>query len=186
MNARTLLGVIIAAIATFLWGFLFWGASTLSYASWSATEDDAKTQAVLTELFPNPGYYSVPSLAQHTPEAFARLLDDGGVWATVNMDYTPPQSGDPTTLMLGFAHGVVVIFLLALLIMHSKSNRLRNALLAGLMAAVFSNVGDVIWWNYPLNWKLTIFVYDLGFWLIGGFVLSFFMRAQDAPPTGAT
>lgn len=181
MNTRTLLGILIAAIAAFLWGFLFWGASTLTYSSWSATADDAKTQAALAELFPESGYYTVPNHTQHTPDAFSALLDHGGVWATVNMDYNPPQQGDPANLLLGLGHNLVVMFLLALLIQHTTADRFRTALLAGLMAAVFSNFGDVVWWNYPIDWKLTIFTYDLGFWLIGGLVLSYFMRGQDVP-----
>lgn len=181
MTTRTLLGVLIAAVTTFLWGFLFWGASTLSYSSWSATADDAKTQAALTALFPTSGFYTVPNHTQHTPEVFGALLDNGGVWATVNMDYNPPQQGDPISLLLGLGHNVVVLLLLALLISHAPANRLRTALLAGLMAAVFSNFGDVVWWNYPISWKLTIFAYDLGFWLLGGLVLNHFMRPKEQP-----
>ena len=186
MNTRTLLGVLLAAFAAFLWGFAFWGASSLSYSGWSATQDDAEAQAVLEELFPATGYYTVPNHTQHSPEVFNGLLADGGVWATVNMDHSPPQQGDPTTLLLGFGHNLVVMFLLALLLLHAEPNRVRMALLAGLMAAVFSNIGDVVWWNYPVTWKLTIFLYDMGFWLIGGLILGYFMRGQDGAQPAAT
>ena len=79
-------------------------------------------------------------------------------------------------MAMGLAHNILVMFLLALLIKHMDSNRMRTALLVGLTATVFSNLGDVIWWNFPLDWKGTIMLYDLGYWIIGGFVLSYFMK----------
>jgi len=42
-------------------------------------------------------------------------------------------------------------------------------------------LGDVIWWNYPLSWKATLMIYDMGFWIIGGLVLTFFLRFADSP-----
>ncbi len=175
MTSKTLLGVVLAGILTFLWGFAFWGATTTPYQAWDSVNNDAEVQARLAELFPESGYYSIPSMTNNSPEQFSALTDSG-VWAMVNIDHSPPQQGDPIVLGLGLAHNIVVMFLLALLIKHVPSNRLRTALFVGVTAAVYSNMGDVVWWNYPLSWKGTIMVYDLGFWLLGGLVLSYSMR----------
>lgn len=175
MNTKVLLGVILAGVLTFLWGFAFWGATTTPYQGWKSVDNDADVQARLAELFPESGYYGVPSMTANSSEQFSALTDSG-VWAMVNIDHTPPQPGDPKTLGLGLAHNIVVMFLLALLIKHIPSNRLRSALFVGVTATVYSNLGDVIWWNYPITWKATLMVYDMGFWLLGGLILSYSMR----------
>ncbi len=175
MNRKALLGVVLAGVITFMWGFAFWGATAKPYQAWSSVDNDAQVQARLAELFPESGYYGIPSMSQNTSEGFGSLVNSG-VWAMVNIQHTPPQPGDPFVLGLGLALNILVMFLLALLIKHMHANRLRTALLVGITATIFSNIGDVIWWNYPLAWKTTIMVYDMGFWLLGGLVLSYFMR----------
>lgn len=175
MNGKTLLGVVLAGVITFLWGFAFWGATTMPYQAWNSVSNDADAQARLAELFPESGYYAIPSLTNNTPEEYV-TLSSSGVWATVNIDHSPAPPGDPAALGLGLAHNILVMFLLALLIKHMHSNRLRTALLVGITATVFSNLGDVIWWNFPLVWQGTIMMYDMGFWLLGGLVLNYFMR----------
>jgi len=175
MNGRTLLGVLLAAIITFVWGFAFWGATTTPYQSWNSVNNDAATQAQLAKLFPETGYYGIPSVTNNTAEESTALLQSG-VWATVNIDHNPSLPGDPVSLVTGLGLNVLVLFMLALLMKHMHANHLRTAILVGLTATLFSNLGDVIWWRYPLEWQGTIMLYDMGFWIIGGLVLSFFMR----------
>jgi len=179
MNGKTLLGVVLAGVATFMWGFAFWGATTIPYQVWESVPNDAATQAELARMFPKSGYYGIPSMANNSAEESASLLQSGA-WAMINIDHNPPLPGDVTTMGLGLIHNIVVMFLLALLIKHLHSNHLRTAILVGLTATVFHNLGDVIWWNYPLNWKGTLMLYDMGFWMVGGLVLSFFMRDSMA------
>ena len=175
MTTKSLIGVVVAGIAVFMWGFAFWGASTLGYSTWKSPANDAQAQAELASLFQQTGHYGIPSIANNTPEESAALLKSG-VWATVNIVHDPAPAGDPTSMLLGLAHNILVMFLLALLIKHMHANRLRTAVLVGLTATVFSNLGDVIWWNYPIEWKGTVMLYDMGYWVLGGLVLSYFMR----------
>ncbi len=177
MKTRTLIGVLVAGLAVFMWGFAFWGSSTVPYQVWDSVPNDAQTQTELARLFPQSGYYSIPSVANNSAEESAALLKTG-VWATVNIDHTPPLPGELASLLLGLAHCIVVMFLLALVFRHLGSNGIRTGFLIGLAATVFSNLGDVIWWNFPLKWQATIMLYDIGFWSIGGLVLGFFFRDQ--------
>ena len=185
MNTRTIIGVLVAGLAVFIWGFAFWGATTVPYQVWDSAPNDAQTQSELARLFPESGYYSVPSVANNSAEESAALLTSG-VWATVNIDHTPPQPGELTSLLLGLAHCIAVMFLLAILFTHFNSSGVRTAFLIGLAATVFSNFGDVIWWNFPLKWQATIMLYDIGFWIIGGLVLGFFVRNQNPTLNGET
>jgi len=186
MNGRTLIGVLVAGFVVFMWGFAFWGATTLPYQVWDSVPNDPQAQATLAKLFPESGYYSVPSVANNSPEEQMALLDSG-VWATVNIDHTPPQPGELGNMLFGLGHCMLVMLLLSLVLVHLGSKGIRTAFLVGLTATVFSNLGDVIWWNFPLDWKLTIMLYDMGFWIIGGLVLGFFIRDKaldEAPSAG--
>jgi len=178
MKARTLIGVLVAGIAVFMWGFVFWGATTVPYQVWDSVPNDVQTQTDLARLFPKSGYYSIPSVANNSPEESVALLQSG-VWATVNIDHNPPLPGELSNLLLGLAHCIVVMFLLAVVFTHLRSSGVRTAFVVGLTATVFSNLGDVIWWNFPLTWQATIMLYDIGFWVIGGLVLGFFFRNKE-------
>ncbi len=74
MNGRTLLGVVLAGIITFMWGFAFWGATTTPYEAWKSANNDADAQARLAELFPESGYYGIPSMTNNTAEEFTPPL----------------------------------------------------------------------------------------------------------------
>ena len=175
MSGRTFIGIAVAGFATFMWGFVFWGATTVPYKAWDSVANDAEVQSELARMFPQSGYYSIPSVTQNSAEESVALLNSG-VWATVNIDHDPSLPGDPANMGLGLVHNILVMFLLAVLMKHMQSNQMRTAILVGLTATAFSNLGDVIWWNFPLDWKLTIMAYDMGFWILGGFVLSYFVR----------
>jgi len=180
MNRRTLIGVIVAGFVVFMWGFAFWGATTAPYQVWDSVPNDPKVQSELAKLFPESGYYSIPSVTNNSPKELGALLDTG-VWATVNIDHSPPQQGNISNMLLGLGHCIVVMFLLAVLFTHLRATGIRTAFLVGLCASVFNTLGDVIWWNYPLSWKATLMIYDMGFWIIGGLVLTFFLRFADSP-----
>ena len=66
MNRKALLGVVLAGVITFMWGFAFWGATAKPYQAWSSVDNDAQVQARLAELFPESGYYGIPSMSQNT------------------------------------------------------------------------------------------------------------------------
>lgn len=62
------LAILAAAIAVFLWGFAFWGATALPYQTLQTAADDSAAQAALREYFPANGVYAVPSV-NHDQEA---------------------------------------------------------------------------------------------------------------------
>ena len=57
---KNILGVILAALAMFTWGFIYWGASPLPYQSWKHTNDDEAAGQALLEHFPESGTYYLP------------------------------------------------------------------------------------------------------------------------------
>ena len=64
---KTVLGIIATSFALYIWGFLYWGVSSMPYSSWKQTADDEQAQQVLSKHFPESGVYFVPGF-DHEPE----------------------------------------------------------------------------------------------------------------------
>ena len=52
---KTILGIVATTFALYIWGFLYWGVSTIPYSSWKQTADDEQTQQMMAEYFPESG-----------------------------------------------------------------------------------------------------------------------------------
>ena len=53
------IGIVLAAVAIFFWGFLYWGLNPLPSGSWKQTNDDVAAGKALLEHFPESGSKSV-------------------------------------------------------------------------------------------------------------------------------
>ena len=73
---QLVIGIIVASIAVFMFGFLFWGASQLPYRSWKSTPDDVTARQALREHFPEVGTYYVPGM-RHDDETLTELYEQG-------------------------------------------------------------------------------------------------------------
>ena len=47
---KTVAGVVLAGVVLWFWGFLFWGATNVPYASWKVPHDEAAAQQLVDEL----------------------------------------------------------------------------------------------------------------------------------------
>ncbi len=57
---RAILGISAAALAVYIWGFVFWGASGLPYSAWQKVDDEVAVGQVLKKHFPRDGVYAIP------------------------------------------------------------------------------------------------------------------------------
>ena len=100
-------GIVVTALALFVFGFLYWGANPLPYATWSDPPDSATAKAAVSEHFPSTGVYGVPRPGE-APD---------GVWAMIYVRHDMPQSlPDPGEMLKGFAHYLLVAGALALVL----------------------------------------------------------------------
>src|SRR5580692_2872338 len=60
---RTIIGVAIACVVLYVYGFLYWGMGPYKTMIWKHTRDDAAAGAALREYFPENGIYLVPGFA---------------------------------------------------------------------------------------------------------------------------
>src|SRR5436309_1824864 len=58
---RIILGVVLASVAMFFWGFLYWGINPLPYQTWKKAPNDEAVQSALMATLPESGIYHVPT-----------------------------------------------------------------------------------------------------------------------------
>ena len=187
--ARTVFGVIIAAIVIFVWGFVYWGFGPYPTLIWKHLKSGDEGRRALSLHFTERGTYFVPAQsddAQKTKEAY----EEGPV-AMVHMlapEGRPGPGEDMTMMGQGFVLNLVVIVLVALLLHNiaasqpSYMGRVGIVALAGVAASVLIDGGDVVWWQIPWEWKLYQAAYNVSVWIIAGLILAAFIKAPATEP----
>ena len=172
---RTTAGILVTAIALFVFGFLYWGVSPLPYTALNSAADQEAALGDIKRHFPDSGAYMVPAAAN------MELLAKGSQ-AVVYVDHEVPASQpDPAGMALGFLHNVLMALVLFLLLRHQDgmSQYLKTGALAGLAAVVVIEGSDVAWWLYPMSWKIHSAVYHLLCFVLAAALLGRFMPARQ-------
>ena len=177
---RLALPVLLATLAAYTWGFLFWGGMSLPYSVWEHADDDAAAGRALLEHFPERGSYFVPG--RHTDSATQERLYSAGPVAFVQMLAPNGRPMMDTSIMLrGFALTLIVALLLALLLrrvapaLPTYGSRVGFIAAVGVVAVVLVHGGDAVWWSTPLDWKLVQAAYDIVVVAVYGLVLARFI-----------
>jgi hypothetical protein len=179
-------GSFLAAVATFIFGALFW-TSPLPYGAVREVGSDSIAAALLARIFPDSGLYMLPSpsLSSTDPERYAELHREGPV-VTASVVHGAGEPMAAGTLAVGFLHQFVGCLLIGLVLLQvspalpSLGGRATFIALIGLTAAYWTNLGAVVWWRSPLGWELWNLVHDVVVWIIAGLVMARFTGA--APP----
>ena len=182
---KTILAVIVTALVIYIWGFLYWGVSTLPYSSWRQAADDTLAQEILAEHFPESGAYFVPGF-DHEQEALDTLYARGPT-AFVHIRHGESSQVEPARMVAGLALNLAFVALLAAFFRIAGAKEFRDfarlSTVAGLAAVILTNVGDMIWWRISVEWKVWQLVYDYSLWLIAGHLLGIFMKKPAAGET---
>lgn len=179
---KTIIGIIVTTLLLYIWGFVYWGVSTLPYSAWQQTPDDEAAQEMLIEHFPESGTYFIPGM-NNDPEVRTALYANGPT-GFVHIRHGGSLETDPTTMIAGFLLNLAVVILLVAFFKAAGAREFRDfarlSLAAGAVAVVAIDVGDMIWWQIPVEWKIWQLIYDFSLWLIAGHLLGIFMK-QPAP-----
>jgi hypothetical protein len=177
---RTILGIILATIACYFFGFLYWGLNPLPYTSWERTPDDEAAGQALLEHFPTSGTYYIPS-HDNDEATLARLHEAGPIgFVHITREGKPVMQSD--VMAKGFLLTFITSVLIALLLklagpaLPTYGAVLKFAALAGFTAAVMIDLGDSVWWHISWGWKLHMACYHVTSWVIAGLVLARFTR----------
>jgi hypothetical protein len=181
---RFVLGPLLAALAMFFWGFLYWGAPhAIPYKATHTVPDDAAAMEALQKAFPVSGYYLLPS-----PLKGSAQMQEGAKrgLAQVNIIKESLPAMDPKAMALGFLHCYLVALFLTVLLtrlapsFQCTSCRVRFAAMIGLLLALY-DFGQAIWWKHPIGWVSVAAFYNFTEFVIAGLVLAKFVTPKVNP-----
>ncbi len=176
-------GVVLAALAMFVWGFLFWGVPWPNPAYSHLSEaDEAALWETVRDHVPETGVYYLPDVQREGTMEAAVARHRQGPLAKVMVHAEGAEVMSAGVFIGGFLHMLVSAFLLALLlrgaapVLGSYGRRVAFVVLAGLAVAVWANLGEPIWNYHPWTHELTNAVYDWTSCIVAGLVLARFVR----------
>jgi hypothetical protein len=172
---RVLIGAIVAAIAMFVIGFLFYatplarlGAANLDNAAAAAV------QQTLAANLPGTGTYAIPGDA--TPEQ--TVMYGQGPIATVHYNSAGFPIADPGAIV----GGLILDFVIALLIgtaligidrrVPDFGSRSRLVVLFAIAGAAFVHLGKPIWYHHDLPHAIYAFVADTLALAVAGLIIA--------------
>lgn len=182
---KFVLAPVLAALAMFVWGFLYWGAPHhLPYKSLGSVADESATALAVGNFFPASGVYLIPSPLSGD-DKMAELMQRGPS-LEVHLRKEGMKAMDPAVLLAGYVHMLVIAVLLTGILCGLEKAferwtcRVKFCVGIGLLVAV-GDLGAAIWWHHAWGWTLALSVYDLGMYAIAGLVLAKFVTPKPAP-----
>ena len=185
---RVIIGSVVAAVAMFIIGFLFFATplAKLGMASLDDRQAAAVQQAMAANL-PRTGTYSIPGMdTQAQTNMFSR-----GPIATVHYNVRGFAATDTTSLAMGF----VLNFLVSLLIgaaligidrrVPDFGSRARVAVIIALAATAFTHLGEPIYWHHDWGHFIYLFIADGAALAAAGLVVAWFLPKARAAPVDA-
>lgn len=174
---KIIIGSLLAALALFFWGFIYYGISGIPYQFLGQSEEIGP---LLKESFPADGTYLFPDPAAENAEE----LHKRGPIAMVHIK----RDGNPNPMSMmgtGFLHGWVYCILLALLLKQiCKSSgygaRVGFVALVATTGAFAARIGDAVWWQQSMSWQLSNLIYTIIGGAIIGSILAKFIPAQKS------
>ena len=187
--ARVLIGAVVATIAMFFIGFIFFATPLARLGT--ASLDDAQAAAVQQAMaanLPRTGTYTVPGVdTREQTNMYSR-----GPIATVHYNTGGFAAFDPATLV----KGLVLNFLVALLIgaaligidrrVPDLGSRARVAVIIAVAAAAFTHLGEPIYYHHDWGHFIYLFIADSLALAAAGVIIAWFLpKPRAAAPADA-
>jgi hypothetical protein len=178
---RLILGSVLAAVAMFLWGFLYWGVSSFPYRIMAPAPGQQALAKTIGDALPASGVYLLPHPKVGSEQEMTKLFQAGPL-VQINLQKQGMDPMQGSIFLWGFMHMLASSFLMALALRAAVplgfGGRLQLAVLAGLAGACYSNLGKPIWWHQTWSYHLMNFGFDLGSWLLAALVLAYFVDSS--------
>lgn len=178
---RLLIGLVLATLAVYLWGALFWYGPGTTALYTEIPDEEALTEDLRAQLR-GSATYRIPWDPEDVEGTMERLQI--GPVATIHFHREGVEPGSLGMLALGFFHVLVSVALFAgALGMVGKAlpryaDRARFTVLVAAAVAVFANLDGPIWWQEAWSFHLIHCFYDFASWLVAGLILSAFVRPE--------
>lgn len=180
---RLVLGSLIAGLAMWLVGFIFWGPllGWIPLSSLSDSSAQAVQQALATNLGPaGTGTYAIPS----TATTAGTVLHANGPVAMVH--YT--NRGFPAFDSIAMIWGLVLAIFCALIAGFAMrmvaggldfGERIRLVALLAVAVAGYTHIGQPVFNHTPYGYFVYLFVSDVVTWIAAGAVLAWFLPPPE-------
>lgn len=180
---RLFLGSAIAAVAVFMWGFLFWqqlpwpGQVMRTLPNQDALADAGGSEELATGVYLVPGMPSDPA----DPDFAARHAR--GPIATLLYQREGSNPASPKVLLRGFLHMLFSAMILGVVLLASGRReffgRFMLALWIGIFVAFWAEPTRAIWFSVPWTYAWLYMAYHLSTCVIMGLVLAWFVRPPE-------
>lgn len=187
---KHLLAPALAALAAFIFGFIYWGLPPhLAYKGLGSVPDVSETALAVGKLFPASGAYLLPSPLDGDEKMNA--LSARGPSVEVHITKESLAGADMgKTMALGILHVFVISLLLSFILCGLEKSfvrwtcRVKFCAAIGLLVAT-SDLGAAIWWHHALGWTVGQAVYDFLIFVVIGLVLAKFVTPKETAPAAA-
>ena len=177
---RFLLAPFLAALAMFFWGFIYYGLSGIPYKALGTVGDISPG---LIQQFPGDGTYILPD-PRNSPAVMTEQMNRGQL-ITVHVKKSGVKAMDGAVMAKGFALEFASCLLLALILdaafgmQDACVKRFKTCVSIGLLATLFANGGQAIWWQQGWGWHLMTMLHDVVCFALAGAVLTFFFKVKS-------
>ena len=182
MMKQILIGSALAAIAVFIWGFVFWGSGAFDPFSHVGPVKETAIAASLKAGFDEPGVYSIPDQANGTDEEWIERHEAGPI-AIVQVQPEGANPMAPTKLIGGLAHMFISIVIMAIALgmtnLAAYADRLKLVLLVSLAGTLYATLTDPIWFHATWGYFIWVTAYQMVSWLIAGAILAYFIKPKQ-------
>ena len=178
------IGSVLAAIAMFLWGFLYFGPLN-GLGAVSSGAGTTALQETLESSIPESGTYVIPDMSLYLNDAdrFA-TTHEAGPRAMLHVQKSGAPVMDPKVMIVGFIHMLVVAFILGVVLqmvlpaLPTYGGKIVFLAILGLLAGLWVNFGQVVWWAHPVKYHLLNSVYHVVSFAIAGAILGKFVKSS--------
>lgn len=180
---RLLVGSLVAAVAMFLIGFVFYGTPLFSNAYKTAPFETQMTVQEAMKGLPASGTYFIPTGVDEA----AMTAHRAGPTAMLRVNLQGSEMVDPMAMVKGFVHMAVSAFLLGLLLLRvapkiwNFGERMAIVVTASLAIVVFVRLGEPIWFGGDWTFTLYVAVVDLISLSAAGFILAKWFLPKSYP-----
>jgi len=185
MAGRILLAAVLSAVLMFVWGFVFWGVLDMGSSLLQPLPAELDVLAALRRAQVPSGMYVYPLPVdpkdQQAFEAAKAKHEEGPL-----LQLAYQSQGGPVMPLSQLAQGLGHHFAIALLTgclvalavrgLPGFGSRLIFILLMSLIASLWTNVGDVVWWFHSPRYCLGLVGYEMGMGLLMGLVTAAIVR----------
>jgi len=190
MAKRVVIAGILGGVVIFLWGYLAHTVLGLGEVGLKELSNEQAVVGALRASTSEPGFYFFPGVGMTTgasPEQMRAAMQKtaGGPYGIVIWHPSGAEYITPRRLGVQFGLNVVQALFAAILLscatgLSSYVSRVGFVFLAGLLAALSTNIEYWNWYSFPSNYTLGYMATQIIGFLLAGFVVAGFVKRSSA------